>query len=229
MTSYASREYTEITDIRDPEKIRILLDLIPDDVHSIIDIGCGNGLITNKLNEKYNVLGCDVNSSKLRYVKGPKLQASCDDIPREDRSFDMVFSSEMLEHLPERLYRDTLKEFSRLAESYVLITVPYNEDLHKLEVKCGSCGQIYHKNGHLRSFDETSFNDKFSGFKTVYTSLYGKPVRKYIRWLADLKHSLTPPNAWIPKHWVITMGVNYHFCIHCGHRNELKPVFNPFA
>jgi len=229
MTSYATREYTEITDIRDPEKIRLLFGLIPEDVQSIIDIGCGNGLITNRLNEKFDVLGCDVNASKLQYVKGPKLQASCDEIPREDKSFDMVFSSEMLEHLPEPLYLETLKEFSRLAKKYILITVPYNEDLHKLAVKCEKCGEIYHKNGHLQSFREDSFKNNIPGFSVRQTSLYGKPVRKYAAWLAALKHKLTPANAWIPSHWIRTMGVNYHFCTNCGHKNRLHATFHPLA
>jgi ubiquinone/menaquinone biosynthesis C-methylase UbiE len=226
MTSYAAREYTEITDIRDPKKIQTLLSLIPSDVRNIIDIGCGNGLITNQLNEKYEVLGADVNASKLEFVTGPKLQASCDAIPRKDMEFDMVFSSEMLEHLPDDLYARTLQEFARLAKKYILITVPFNEDLHKLLVKCDHCGKVYQKNGHLRSFSKHDLDQSIPGFRTLDTQLYGNSVRKYRKWLADLKHKLTPADSWIPKHWVKTMGVGYHFCIHCGHRNVLRSRFN---
>ena len=211
MNTYQQREYQEITDIYDPRKVQELFSIIPASVRTIIDIGCGNGLITNELNKRFDVLGVDVNASKLQYVHGKKLQAACDEIPRPDHSFDLVFSSEMLEHLPDDVFERTLKEFERLAKDYILITVPNNEDLDKLLVHCENCGKNYHKNGHLRSFTLNSFKGRISGFEPIDERLYGKRVRKYSPLLAKLKHSLTPPRSWIPSHWVNTMGVSYHF------------------
>lgn len=226
---YAERQYTEITDIRDKRKLEMLFEVMPEDVRSIIDIGCGNGLITNELNQKYDVLGVDINASKLKYVEGPSLQSSCDSIDRPDRSFDLVFSSEMLEHLPEDLYHRTLKEFERLAKKYILLTVPNQESLTKLEVRCGNCGKNYHKNGHLRSFTTASFEKSFPAFKALEAKTFGNGIRSYPDWLAGFKQSVTPPSSWIPAHWVKTMGVPYHFCIHCGAKNALEPKFNPIG
>ena len=229
MNPYAERQYSEITDIRDQKKLDLLAEVIPDEVKTIADIGCGNGLITNILHKNYEVLGVDINASKLQYVEAPVLQSSCDAIDRPDRSFDLVFSSEMLEHLPEDLYLRTLQEFERLADKYILITVPYRESLEKLVVKCNSCGRTYHKNGHLRSFNERTLAGVFKHFDLKEVKTFGNGIRSYPDWLAALKHSYVPPSGWIPGYWVKTMGVPYHFCIHCGAKNPLSPKFSPLG
>ena len=227
--TYANREYNEITDIRDQRKVERIRKVIPKDVSSIIDIGCGNGLITNELEKDYDILGVDINASKLHFVRAPKIQASCDEIPKPDQSFDLVFSSEMIEHLPDDLYARTLKEFERLSRKYILLTVPNREPLHKLQVRCTHCGKMYHKNGHLQHFSLESIHELFPAWEVIYLEEFGKPSRDYKKTLARLKHQLTPPAAWIPSHWVKSQGVPYHFCIYCGGRNETKPRFNLLA
>ncbi len=223
---YANRTYTEITDIRDQRKVDRIRAVIPDDVRSIIDIGCGNGLITNELARDFDVLGADINASKLEFVNAPHIQASCDQIPRPDHSFDLVFSSEMIEHLPDKLFLRTLEEFERLSRKYILITVPNNEPLHKLQVQCEKCHKRYHKNGHLQSFTKGSIKKLFPSWKIVKLEEFGKPVRGYKKWLADLKHTFTPPESWIPSHWVKTQGVPYHFCLHCGAKNHIRSRYH---
>lgn len=229
MTEYAERKYEEITDIRDQKKLRRILEVIPDQVKTVIDIGCGNGLMTNELGKTYDILGVDINESKLQYVTVPHLKASCDAIPKPDQSFDLVFSSEMIEHLPDLLFLNTLKEFDRLSKKYILITVPNREPLHKLLVKCNNCGKTYHKNGHLQRFSKESIISLFPDWQILTLEEFGKPVRSYKKFLADLKHELAPSKSWIPAHWIKTQGVPYHFCIHCGYKNELKPHFHPVS
>jgi SAM-dependent methyltransferase len=229
MTEYAKRKYEEITDIRDQKKLHRILEIIPEDVKTIIDIGCGNGLMTNELGKTYDILGVDINKSKLQYVTVPHLQASCDAIPKPAQSFDLVFSSEMIEHLPDELFLNTLKEFERLSRKYILITVPNREPLYKLTVKCNQCDKTYHKNGHLQRFNKESIISLFPDWQILALEEFGKPVRSYKKFLADIKHQLAPAKSWIPAHWIKTQGVPYHFCIHCGHKNELKPHFHPVS
>ena len=40
-------------------KVQKILGMIPPDVRTIIDIGCGDGTITNRLAEKFDVTGVD--------------------------------------------------------------------------------------------------------------------------------------------------------------------------
>lgn len=229
MNNYATRKYDRITDIHDSEKISLLLKTIPYDVNTIIDIGCGNGLITNELSRDYQVLGVDINASKLAFVKASKLQASCDQVPVDDRSFDLVFSSEMIEHLDNELMKRTFREFDRISRKYILITVPNEEPLHKLLVKCESCGQLYHKNGHLRSFRLSTFPDYFPNYEVLTALTFGGQVRDYLKLLADVKHRYAPADSWLPAHWVRAQGVPFHFCTHCGHKNFSKSTFHPVS
>lgn len=73
-------------------KIVKILEAIPPNVSGIIDIGCGNGAITNAIGKIYDVTGVDRSESALKFVKTKKIQASSDSIPVDDHSFDMVAS-----------------------------------------------------------------------------------------------------------------------------------------
>ncbi len=229
MSEYSNRIYKGVIDHQKVGKVEVIKSLIPSGVASIIDIGCGNGLITNELSFSYDVLGVDINASKLEHVNTHKLLSPCDDIKKPDQSFDMVFSSELLEHLDNRLLKNTLSEFERLAKNYILITVPNNEQLSKLKIKCNSCGKIYHKNGHLHSFDYEFLSSLFSDFELVNHLAFGKKVRGYHPSLANLKHQTTPANTWIPNYWTSGQKVNFSFCVHCGKKNEIKTDFHPVA
>lgn len=229
MVDYEKRIYTSITDIRDRKKVDTVLNYIPSDVDTVIDIGCGNGLITNELGKNYDVLGVDINESKLKFVETKKLKSSCDNIDLPDASFDLVFSSEMLEHLDDDLFERTLNEFNRLSKKYILITVPNEEPLHKLLVECEKCGHIYNKNGHLRFFSQKKAPQLHKNWEVLKSETFGRKVRNYHQPLADLKHQLSPAKSWIPKYWIKNQGVNYHFCTKCGHKNKLEYRFHPIS
>jgi len=229
MVDYENRAYSTVTDIKDKQKVNNILNLIPEDVETIIDIGCGNGLITNELGRVYKTLGVDINESKLKFVETEKLKSSCDNIDRPDASFDLVFSSEMIEHLDEDLFNKTLNEFNRLSKKYILITVPNKEPLHKLIVKCESCGELYHKNGHLRKFTKESVKDLHPNWEVIDSYEFGRNVRNYHESLANLKHKYAPSTSWIPDYWIKNQGVSYHFCTNCGEKNALTYKFHPIA
>ena len=65
----------------------------------------------------------------------------------------MVLSSEVLEHLDDETLLFAIKEILRVANKYILITVPFNETLPSQWVKCSKCGQIFHAWGHVRRFN----------------------------------------------------------------------------
>ncbi len=131
-----------------------ILSLIPSDTGSIVDIGCGNGLITNRLPETIPVLGIDVSEEALKQVKRDKQVGSITEIPLSDDEFDMIMANDIIEHIPDAMYEKALEELFRVAARYVLITVPYGEDLEKAKAKCSECGALYHENHHKHSFVE---------------------------------------------------------------------------
>lgn len=137
-------------------KVPAVLRNIPKDVNNILDVGCGNGIITNILNETYDIVGVDISAKALEQVKGEIIECSSGNIPVQDNSFDLVLSSQLLEHLSDNLLNETLSEFKRISKKYILITVPNEEFLKKNETKCPECNNIFNVNGHYQSFSTGS-------------------------------------------------------------------------
>ena len=138
-----------------PEATRARLSaaLIPQDTSSVLDIGCGDGRITNLLSpsERF-VVGCDISRTALLNVHAHRVRASIDRLPFKNSSFDAVTIFEMLEHLPHDTLLLGLSEVKRIALKYVLISVPYCERRWSQAVRCAQCGQVYNAYGHLQSF-----------------------------------------------------------------------------
>lgn len=171
-------------------KLPLIMAKIPADVKSIIDVGCGNGDITNHFSEKIRVLGVDLSEEALKHVTKDKIRCSCDDIsPVENRSFDMVFSSELIEHLPSGVLEKTFEEFRRIARKYIFISVPFREQLPYYYIKCPSCGSVFHAYGHLNSFTVDSLSRMVGpGFRLMWHTTTGKKVREYHPRLLKMRH-----------------------------------------
>jgi SAM-dependent methyltransferase len=87
-------------------------------------------------------------------------------IPFADNTFDAVVVSEVLEHLtPEVMYR-ALQEIRRvlIPGGQIIGTVPCDENLAEATVVCPHCGEVFHKVGHLQSFDVTSMLEVLEQF-----------------------------------------------------------------
>ncbi len=160
------------------QKVDHIKDLIPKDVKTIIDVGCGNGFITNQLAEVYDVTAVDINKINLEKLKCKTIHSFAHELDLPENSFDLVFSSEMLEHLPdENILLQTIKIFSKISKKYILISVPNNEKLENGFVKCGECGYVFHSSLHNFSFDRQKLESLFRGFKIIHFSTIG-PMKK---------------------------------------------------
>ncbi len=127
--------------------------LIPEDVKTILDAGCGNGIISNPLTDKYDITALDISESALSFVKAEKkVLSSVDKMPFEDNSFDLVMTNDLLEHLDDETYNSAISEILRVSKKYVIITSPFLENLIFNTTKCKSCGKEFHINIHKRSF-----------------------------------------------------------------------------
>jgi len=163
---------------REEERIRQTISLIPEDVSSILDVGCGDGRITNHLIPQYSrVVGLESSKEALQYVKTEKMLGSIDCLPFPDRNFDLVLCCEVLEHLPFRVYPKAIEELERVASKYILVTVPNSEDLKQNFVTCPHCGCIFHVWRHLRSFKQESAANLLNEFKVEIMKTY-RPLAK---------------------------------------------------
>lgn len=173
------------------KKAKRIAELIPYGVKTILDVGCGNGIITNLLNEKYEVTGLDSSKEALEHVKAKKVLSSAAEIPFADNSYDLVLSSEMLEHLTDDELAKVRNEIVRVARKYVMITVPDSEYLPRSYCKCPNCSSIFHVWHHLQSFSRSRLESLFSPHcKIVHYETLGARQKQWIPLLISLKHAL---------------------------------------
>jgi SAM-dependent methyltransferase len=148
----------ELTD-RDRDRLEKTIQLIPNGVETVLDVGCGSGHLANKLSGDYKVVGLDISKEALKRVRVPSVLAPASQIPFPDRSFDLVLCTEILEHLPASEYRDALREIVRVAKSYIIVGVPFRELLQLSRCFCYNCRRKFHMNYHVHSFDVKALNE----------------------------------------------------------------------
>jgi SAM-dependent methyltransferase len=188
------------TDPSTDQRYKVLRETIPEGVRTIVDVGCGDGALTNRLAEDWDVTGVDMSAVALGHVKTAVVQASATDLPFADGSFDLVLSSEMLEHLSPDDYRRAISEMSRVTRRYLLLTVPYREDLRFRQVRCPRCGWRGHVWGHRRLFTPESLAHDIWGFAPIEARVFG-PVQHphWPRWLIWSCHHLLRAYYWPPS------------------------------
>jgi SAM-dependent methyltransferase len=159
-------------------RIKFTADLIPANVKTLIDVGCGNGVFVNYLQTSrpnLDIIGMDRSATALKYVRTKKEQGDISNIQFPDKTFDCVTCLEVIEHLPVNIYEKSLEQLARIAKDYLIISVPYNERLEESYNQCPSCKTIFNYQLHLRSYSDEYFKhlfDKF-GFECVSTDKLG--------------------------------------------------------
>ncbi|MFM9912808.1 MAG: class I SAM-dependent methyltransferase [Methylophilaceae bacterium] len=128
---------------------------------SVMNVGIGKAILENKLLQ----LGCTVSSLDPDATSVERLHSSnidakqgyIEQIPFADKSFDIVFASEVLEHLSDEQLASGIQEIQRVLKPGGLFigTTPFEEDLKVSIVVCPHCGDIFHRWGHLQSFSSS--------------------------------------------------------------------------
>lgn len=168
----------------------LLVSMIPSDVRTIADVGCGDGYLTQRLAERWDVVGIDRSAVALAKLGCRTLQASADALPLPDRSVDLLLSSQVLEHLPDGLFERALGEMDRVASRWLVVSVPYREELARRVSRCPRCRLEFHIDGHLRSFDEAALDRALPSFERVRTELCGRPETPAYAPLERARHHL---------------------------------------
>lgn len=177
------KKYHNIGDIKRAKKV---VNLIPDDARSVLDVGCGNGIVTNMIPKPF-IVGLDFARTPLAQVKAHKIQACVDKLPVKGGKFDLVILAEVLEHLDDETDIKAIKEIKRLRSKCLLITVPFKENLELSLCKCSVCGNLFNLFHHCRKFDDFWFDKEFQQYQLQKI--------EYTRWcitsnekIAKLKH-----------------------------------------
>ncbi len=186
-SQYRDPEYWRTLSITpsETERMAATVGLVPDDVSTIVDVGCGDGRLSRALRENWDVVSVDLSEAAVRATGAKAILASASRLPFSDGAFDLVCSTEMLEHLSETDYVAAISEMARVARKYVLISVPAAEDLADGTTRCRKCGAYYHLWGHLRRFTDNDLENLSPKLKLITHLKCGKEKHKNhaTRWI----------------------------------------------
>lgn len=139
------------------------------DFQKVLEIGCGEGVFMYHLKDYLQgkeVNGIDIDPQELETAKKnvsfAKLQAaSGEQLPFPDKSFDLVFCCEVLEHVedPEKV----LREMKRVAAKYCIVSVPNEPVWRILNFARGSYMKDWGNTpGHLNHWSPSAFRKQVS-------------------------------------------------------------------
>jgi len=112
----------------------IILDTIDSHIrlqkdHSVLDIGCGSGLMLNALDAIATTSGMDMSNEAIQFsqeiFKGPIKQGSLpNNVPFPEESFDLITALDVVEHIDDDI--ESLKSIRNLLKGSgkAIITVP---------------------------------------------------------------------------------------------------------
>ncbi len=196
------------------QRVPVTLSMFPNGIRSVLDLGCGDGTLLGIMDETLFKVGIDISYKALRLVKrGNLIQASSEVLPFRRDTFDLLMCTEVLEHLPETLFEATLKEIQKVAKKYILISVPFNEDLAQKEARCANCGQIFHIHLHLRSFNLLRLKKLFDVYKLRKVRFSGPQIRTIPSWVLAIRRQYG-------HRWEWDKNV---MCPRCGHTDHRRP------
>jgi len=115
-------------------RIQILASLLPKKKSKILDAGCGEGHLIQRLykaDSKHEYYGFDVKDIALKRARkrNPYAKFYLKDLSNtgiEDNFFDVIMCSEVIEHIYN--YEEVLKELVRISKKTLILTFP-NETL----------------------------------------------------------------------------------------------------
>lgn len=134
--------------------VQAMIDFFPAEATSALDLGCGDGKLTERLAATVpQIVGLDRSWGALSCAGIPRVLGDATLLPFRDKSWDVVISTDMLEHLDDEAEALAWQECFRVADRWVMIAVPYQECLEEGMARCHVCGQRYHVNWHQRAYD----------------------------------------------------------------------------
>lgn len=181
----------------------------------VLDVGAGNGIVANRLLARgLDVVAFDFSEVALQGVEGPKVIGDIGAMPFDDRSFDLLILSEVLEHLGTGTFDRARREVARVSRRHLVITVPNREDLLAAAIACPSCGCRSSAHRHVRRFDAGDFAALIPDFAPTSVFTFG-PVDQRVRRLeAAIRRDVL--DRWP---WPATA-----LCPQCGYSSGVAPA-----
>ncbi len=192
--------------------------LLPDHLDSALDVGARDGFISRLLAARVpSVTALDLEEPRIDDRRIHCVRGDVTDLKIPDASFDLVLCAEVLEHIPPPKLGRACGELSRVARRYLLIGVPYKQDLRVGRTTCYTCGKKNPPWGHVNSFDEKRLKELFPEFEVARLSFVGEGEARtnfFATFLLDLAGNPYGPYS------------QEEPCVHCGAALRSPPQRN---
>ncbi len=210
------------------ERVSDLIGLIQGNGITALDIGARDGFISKLLTDHFaKVTALDLEQPAIVHERIHCVKGNITALPFGDNSFDLVFCAEVLEHIPTHLLTTACNELIRVSKDYVLIGVPFKQDIRVGRTTCSGCGKVNPPWGHVNSFDEKKLELLFTGLTIIKKSFVGESATQ------------TNPFSCALMDWAGNPYGTYtqdEGCVHCGANLEgpvtrtiLQKIFTKFA
>lgn len=189
--------WTRDLTVSEVERAGCVRETWPENAQSVLEVGCGSGIIINGVSWGPRCIGLDASHVALRHVRWPAVQGTVTALPFRDGQFDAVVVADVLEHLRARDLMVAVAEIKRVARLFVLVISPCGEPLHSQKVVCPACQCEFHPNGHVRSLDRCSLESLFEPeFGATSYTCFGEPWQTATPLVAAVKRSIAPSATW---------------------------------
>lgn len=202
----------EITRTRD------LMDIVPKNLSNVLDIGARDGHFSRLLTAHFeSVTALDLTIPQFDFDRVQPVQGDVTNLQFPDNSFDVVFCTEVLEHI--RAIERACLEIARVVRRAVVIGVPYCQDTRLDRTTCNHCGKTNPPWGHVNTFDERTLISFFPRCRPVSVSFVG-----------STNDRTNPVSTWLMDRAGNPWGVydQQEPCIHCDKKMS-QPTSRSFG
>jgi Methyltransferase domain len=213
---------------RERARVASLMELLPADLNSALDVGARDGFISRLLADRFaSVTALDLEQPSIEHEKVICVKGDITGLSFPDGKFDLVFCAEVLEHIPQHLLAKACDELVRVSNRYLVIGVPFKQDIRVGRTTCAACGKENPPWGHVNSFDEKRLQSLFKTCSFVKTSYIGS-TNSQTNWCSTLLMDLSgnPYGTYDQD----------EPCVHCGGHlgapqelDVIKKVFSKLA
>jgi len=160
----------------------------------ILDVGSGEFGLATYIQEGYQITGTDIDFGNKRQKGLRIIKASAENLPFQDKEFDVVVSVDMLEHLSQSIRQKAIFEMVRVAKSKVYISCPRGWLSEKIDGLISRYYKFTHKSelGYLNEHQEYGLPSE-----SAIEDYIHKALKKYKKTAIVTKRGNTNAFLWL--------------------------------
>jgi cyclopropane fatty-acyl-phospholipid synthase-like methyltransferase len=160
------------------ELFAIILKMFRGEIKTALDIGCAYGFsVEYLLQNGVDAYGCEPSAYALarakRYWWGERIFKSY--LPKltgVDRRFDLVTAMELLEHIPEKYAKDSIKRIFEVCDKYAVMVIAFTKHFGHINLKPREWWEALFRELGFAEFERKDIEREFSNHPTSKRMLW---------------------------------------------------------